>query len=122
MRYATPDTFGRTILLCDTRHRILFRLILASLPSLHTPPHIVPIPCADPQVYKAVLRDTGEEVAVKVQRPGVEPTILRDLLIFRWVHGGGVRAGAGRRSSGEQRHAGHDGLVRSGATLFPCGP
>lgn len=35
------------------------------------------------QVYKAVLRDTGEEVAVKVQRPGVEPTILRDLFIFR---------------------------------------
>ncbi|BDA46770.1 Protein ACTIVITY OF BC1 COMPLEX KINASE 1, chloroplastic [Coccomyxa sp. Obi] len=35
------------------------------------------------QVYKAVLRDTGEEVAIKVQRPGVEPVILRDLLIFR---------------------------------------
>jgi len=35
------------------------------------------------QVYKAVLRDSGEEVAVKVQRPGVEPTILRDLFIFR---------------------------------------
>ena len=29
------------------------------------------------QVYKAVLRDTGEEVAVKVQRPGVEPIIYR---------------------------------------------
>lgn len=40
------------------------------------------------QVYKAVLRDTGEEVAVKVQRPGVEPTILRDLLIFRTLAGG----------------------------------
>lgn len=35
------------------------------------------------QVYKAVLRDTGEEVAVKVQRPGIEPVILRDLFIFR---------------------------------------
>ena len=35
------------------------------------------------QVYKAVLRDTGEEVAIKVQRPGVEPVILRDLFIFR---------------------------------------
>jgi predicted unusual protein kinase regulating ubiquinone biosynthesis (AarF/ABC1/UbiB family) len=34
------------------------------------------------QVYRAVLRDTGEEVAVKVQRPGVEPTILRDLFLF----------------------------------------
>ncbi|EFN50939.1 hypothetical protein CHLNCDRAFT_55429 [Chlorella variabilis] len=35
------------------------------------------------QVYKAVLRDTGEEVAVKVQRPGVEPLIFRDIFIFR---------------------------------------
>lgn len=35
------------------------------------------------QVYKAVLRDTGEEVAVKVQRPNVEPLIFRDLYIFR---------------------------------------
>lgn len=37
------------------------------------------------QVYKAILRDTGEQVAVKVQRPGVEPVILRDLYIFRNV-------------------------------------
>ena len=35
------------------------------------------------QVYKAVLRGTGEEVAVKVQRPNVAPVILRDLFIFR---------------------------------------
>ncbi|KIY96963.1 putative aarF domain-containing protein kinase [Monoraphidium neglectum] len=35
------------------------------------------------QVYKAVLRETGEEVAIKVQRPGVEPIIFRDLVIFR---------------------------------------
>ncbi|GMH41992.1 hypothetical protein BSKO_09911 [Bryopsis sp. KO-2023] len=35
------------------------------------------------QVYKATLRSTGEEVAVKVQRPGVEPTIYRDLYLFR---------------------------------------
>lgn len=39
------------------------------------------------QVYKAVLRDTGEAVAVKVQRPGVEPIILRDLCIFRALAG-----------------------------------
>lgn len=39
------------------------------------------------QVYKAVLRETGEEVAIKVQRPSVEPTILRDLFIFRWGEG-----------------------------------
>ena len=30
------------------------------------------------QVYRATLRSTGEEVAVKVQRPGIEPVILRD--------------------------------------------
>ena len=30
-----------------------------------------------------MLRDTGEEVAIKVQRPGVEPVIFRDLVIFR---------------------------------------
>ena len=35
------------------------------------------------QVYRATLRDTGEEVAVKVQRPGIEPVILRDLVLFR---------------------------------------
>ena len=34
-------------------------------------------------MYKAILRETGEEVAVKVQRPSVEPVILRDLFIFR---------------------------------------
>ena len=34
-------------------------------------------------MYKAVLRDTGEEVAIKVQRPSVEPIIFRDLFIFR---------------------------------------
>lgn len=39
------------------------------------------------QVYKAVLRDTGESVAIKVQRPGVEPVILRDLFIFRVLAG-----------------------------------
>lgn len=37
------------------------------------------------QVYKGVLRDTNDEVAVKVQRPGVEPVILRDLFIFRAI-------------------------------------
>ena len=32
-----------------------------------------------------MLRETGEQVAVKVQRPGVEPVIFRDLFIFRTV-------------------------------------
>ncbi|CAM6086368.1 unnamed protein product [Calypogeia fissa] len=35
------------------------------------------------QVYRATLRTTGEEVAVKVQRPGIEPIIYRDLFLFR---------------------------------------
>ena len=37
------------------------------------------------QVYKAVLRETSEAVAVKVQRPGVEPVIFKDLFIFRSI-------------------------------------
>ena len=41
------------------------------------------LPCCLSQVYKAILRETGQEVAIKVQRPGVEPVILRDLFIFR---------------------------------------
>ena len=41
------------------------------------------LPCCLSQVYKAILRETGEEVAIKVQRPRVEPVILRDLYIFR---------------------------------------
>eukprot|EP00798_Chlamydomonas_sp_ICE-L_P012595 gene12595-15821_t len=39
------------------------------------------------QVYKAVLRETGEEVAIKIQRPDVEPIILQDLYIFRLLAG-----------------------------------
>ncbi|KAL3702344.1 hypothetical protein R1sor_020366 [Riccia sorocarpa] len=35
------------------------------------------------QVYRATLRTTGDEVAVKVQRPGIEPIIYRDLYLFR---------------------------------------
>ena len=37
------------------------------------------------QVYRAVLRETGEAVAVKVQRPDVRPLIMRDLVLFRAV-------------------------------------
>ena len=37
------------------------------------------------QVYKGILRENNEEIAVKVQRPGVEPVILRDLFIFRAI-------------------------------------
>lgn len=36
-------------------------------------------------MYKGVLRETGQDVAIKVQRPMVEPTIVRDLFIFRAI-------------------------------------
>ncbi|WCJ30527.1 Protein kinase superfamily protein [Euphorbia peplus] len=35
------------------------------------------------QVYRATLRDTGEDVAIKVQRPKIEPIIYQDLFLFR---------------------------------------
>lgn len=35
------------------------------------------------QVYKAVLKDSGETVAVKVQRPGVVEQIALDVYILR---------------------------------------
>ncbi|KAI5586885.1 hypothetical protein POPTR_006G275600v4 [Populus trichocarpa] len=35
------------------------------------------------QVYRATLRATGEDVAIKVQRPRIEPIIFRDLFLFR---------------------------------------
>jgi len=39
------------------------------------------------QVYKARLRENGDLVAVKVQRPNVEPNLYRDLFIFRSLAG-----------------------------------
>ena len=39
------------------------------------------------QVYKARLRDTGDQVAVKVQRPGVLEGISLDLLVLRLMAG-----------------------------------
>ncbi|XP_057814271.2 protein ACTIVITY OF BC1 COMPLEX KINASE 1, chloroplastic [Cryptomeria japonica] len=35
------------------------------------------------QVYRATLRSSGEEVAIKVLRPGIEPIIYKDLFLFR---------------------------------------
>jgi predicted unusual protein kinase regulating ubiquinone biosynthesis (AarF/ABC1/UbiB family) len=37
------------------------------------------------QVHKAVLRSTGEEVAVKIIHPGVEECIRTDLYIIKWL-------------------------------------
>lgn len=45
-------------------------LAFISASSLH---HILPI--------------SGEEVAIKVQRPGIEPVIYRDLFLFRTLGG-----------------------------------
>ncbi|GAB4815406.1 hypothetical protein N2152v2_002452 [Parachlorella kessleri] len=39
------------------------------------------------QVYRAVLASTGQEVAVKVQRPGVEPTVALDVYLLRRMIG-----------------------------------
>uniref|UniRef100_A0A7S0R3S3 Protein kinase domain-containing protein n=1 Tax=Pyramimonas obovata TaxID=1411642 RepID=A0A7S0R3S3_9CHLO len=39
------------------------------------------------QVYRATLRSTGEDVAIKVQRPNIEPVIYRDLFLFRFFAG-----------------------------------
>lgn len=35
------------------------------------------------QVYRGILRETGEEVAVKVQRPGIADSIAIDMLLLR---------------------------------------
>lgn len=35
------------------------------------------------QVYRATLRSSGQDVAIKVQRPQIEPIIYRDLFLFR---------------------------------------
>lgn len=39
------------------------------------------------QVYKGVLRETGELVAVKVQRPGIGESIAVDMLLLRRLMG-----------------------------------
>ena len=41
------------------------------------------------QVYRGVLRSTGEAVAVKVQRPGVATSIALDVYVLRQVGAGG---------------------------------
>ena len=39
------------------------------------------------QVYKGILRSTGESVAVKVQRPGIGDHIAIDMLLLRRLMG-----------------------------------
>jgi aarF domain-containing kinase len=38
-------------------------------------------------VYRARLRETGEQVAVKVQRPGIGESIAIDMLLLRRLMG-----------------------------------
>jgi hypothetical protein len=58
-----------------------------------------------PQVYRAVLRETGERVAVKVQRPGIGESIAIDMLLLRRLMGvvddnlPQARRGRGRRGA-----------------------
>ena len=57
------------------------------------------------QVYRGRLRATGEEVAIKVQRPGIEPIIYRDLVLFRALvtaPASGPRAGSQGTKPAEQ--------------------
>ncbi len=37
------------------------------------------------QVYKAKLRETGEEVAIKIQRPDMLESFSLDLYLLQWV-------------------------------------
>jgi ABC1 atypical kinase-like domain len=39
------------------------------------------------QVYKAILRENGATVAIKIQRPGCESIIALDLYVLRWWSG-----------------------------------
>ena len=58
--------------------------ILTLTPTLCLTPTLVLTPTlARPQVYRAVLRETGEVVAVKVQRPGVQSLVSKDLYVLR---------------------------------------
>ena len=59
-------------------------LSLSLTPILTLTPTLVLTPTlARHQVYRAVLRETGEVVAVKVQRPGVQSLVSKDLYVLR---------------------------------------
>ena len=46
-------------------------------------------------MYRAVLRETGEVVAVKVQRPGVQSLVSKDLYVLRRAAEVGLGLGLG---------------------------
>ena len=56
------------------------------------PPPSLPTPPSTPQVYRARLASDGTDVAVKVQRPGVEPTIALDVFVLRQLIGAAQKA------------------------------
>jgi len=74
--------------------------LLSTLPLYATLPSRLPCSAAASlgQVYRGVLRSTGEAVAVKVQRPGVAASIALDVFVLRQVGTSvrGWRAGEGQ--------------------------
>ncbi len=88
-----PDFLGELIKLQDQLppfdNKIAFSIIEKSLGTTIDEAYreISPHPVAAAslgQVYRAVLH-TGEEVAVKVQRPNLRPILTRDLFLMRWT-------------------------------------
>ena len=49
------------------------------------------------QVYRGVLRQGGQQVAVKVQRPGVRESIALDIYILRYLAGQHVHKHASQK-------------------------
>lgn len=66
------------------------------------------------QVYRGVLRSTGEAVAVKVQRPGVASSIALDVFVLRQV-------GRARAGMAQWRGCLADGLGPPACWLLRCG-
>lgn len=91
-----------------------------SLPQLPSPP-LQPHPPAHPapQVYRATLAADGQDVAVKVQRPGVEPTIALDVFLLRQAIGVVQKAAGMRRDLRCDGAAGRAGVVCD--VCFVCG-
>jgi len=68
----------------DEARRVLERELGAPVDALFSSFSAEPVAAASlAQVYKAVRRDTGEQVAVKVQRPGALSTVSKDLFVLR---------------------------------------
>ena len=62
-----------------TLNALFFCLYAAFISILHASTH--------PTVYKAILRENGELVALKIQRPSCEEIIALDLYVLRWWSG-----------------------------------